>query len=56
MSDKLNNFSSKNREENLEKIRQILLDGAISQMQIESTYCSNEESNFDKDKPDFFDI
>jgi hypothetical protein len=59
VSDKLINFSEKNREENLEKIRQILLEGAIQQMQLESinnSYSSNEENTSDKEKLEFFDI
>jgi hypothetical protein len=57
ISDKLINFSEKNREENLEKIRQILLEGAIQQMQLESISNSpNYEKEYNENKLEFFDI
>ena len=59
ISEKLKNFSEKNREENLEKIRQIMMEGAMEQMQQES--CTQNDSSDDgNNKPEpmleFFDV
>merc|ERR1711934_231759 len=61
ISDKLKNFSEKNREENLEKIRQIMLDGAMEQIQLEScTEIEESENENGNKKPEamleFFDV
>ena len=56
-SEKLRNFSEKNREENLEKIRQIMMEGAIQQMELES--CAQNkvsEENNTTEELEFFDI
>ena len=58
-SDKLKNFSEKNREENLEKIRQIMMIGALEQLELESCK-ENKDSDrvdiTDEQKFDFFDV
>merc|ERR1711934_483610 len=54
-------ISDKNREENLEKIRQIMLDGAMEQIQLEScTEIEESENENGNKKPEamleFFDV
>ena len=59
VSEKLRNFSEKNREENLEKIRQIMMEGAMEQLELESCAQNKdlEEGNkIHENKLEFFDI
>ena len=60
VSEKLKNFSEKNREENLEKIRQIMMEGAMEQLLLESCAenknVSEDENKIYEEKIDFFDI
>jgi hypothetical protein len=51
----LKTFSKKNKEKNLEKIRQIMIEGAMQQMINES--CNEDvKFNLDENKIDFFDV
>ena len=59
VSEKLQNFSEKNREENLEKIRFMMMDSAMEQVNMENVDSSNGNSGIDiqeEEAAEFFDL